>query len=91
MANLRDTIDGINEKAWEAAMAGTGRAKDADILAVQIDHPFSGEAHFERVKQDRRTYYRLVGQRVPGGALTDAKHARESIAYWRTKGWIANG
>ena len=58
---------------------------DTDILSARAVHPICGPLHYERVSQDRRIYYRLGPS---GGSITDAKHARESIAYWRSKGWI---
>ena len=47
---------------------------DADILAYAGFHPDYGDVNYERVRQDRRTYYRLVGKRLPSFGLTDAKH-----------------
>lgn len=64
---------------------------DVDIMAARINHPAYGAAQFERVTQDRRTYYRLTGERFPTMGITTAKGARENITYWQTKGWIVNG
>jgi hypothetical protein len=65
---------------------------DADILAVRAIHPIAGELRYERVRQDRRTYYRLVtGRGVGGGSVTTPEFARLTIAYWREQGWLQEG
>jgi hypothetical protein len=58
---------------------------DVDILAVRVVFPLEGvPRHFERTRQDRRTYYRMN----PSGIFTNAAGARRMIEYWRVKGWI---
>lgn len=59
--------------------------EDADILGAVAQHPVCGRLTFERVYQDRRWYYRIAPN---GGGMTDATHARETVAYWRGKGWL---
>jgi hypothetical protein len=62
---------------------------DADILDVSAVHPeFKCVMDFEPVRQDRRQYYRLRMNGQGGGSLTDLQHARETVAYWREKGWL---
>lgn len=63
------------------------------ITSIIAQHPDFGRLAFETARQDRRTYYRLImltsdGERTTGN-LTDEKHALETIAYWREKGWLA--
>lgn len=70
-----------------------GAPPDADILEAEArcpdDHAMAGQRlQFDRVRQDRRWYYRLLISGRPGGSLTDAKHARQTIAYWRDRGWL---
>ncbi len=62
---------------------------DRDILDWKGNHPAYGEFHFEPVRQDRRTYYRTTGPRLPIMGMTTAKGAREQIVYWQSKGWGA--
>jgi hypothetical protein len=63
------------------------RTPAADILQARAHHPEMGDLWFELARQDRRIYYRLKVNGKGGGALTDEKHARQTIAYWREKGW----
>ena len=69
------------------------KPNDNDILNARATHPICGALQFERAQQDRRTYYRLVmvlmGTRR-GGSLTTAQSARETIAYWESRGWLDN-
>ncbi len=61
--------------------------EDTDITSIVAIH--EGDVMtFERAKQDRRLYYRMLRNGHGTGSLTTAKGARESIAYWRTKGWL---
>jgi hypothetical protein len=59
---------------------------DTDITIARATHLY-GELRFERATQDRRTYYRMLRNDRGTGSLTSAKVARETIAYWRSKGW----
>ena len=69
---------------------GTTNNDDNDITSVRgMTASFGTICRYERVRQDRRVYYRLLINGRSGGSLTDAKHARETIAYWREKGWIS--
>ena len=66
---------------------------DTDILTIVAQHPDSKGCvretmGFERVRQDRRIYYRMLVDGNGSGSLTTAKGARETIAYWRVKGWV---
>lgn len=79
---------GIEDRAEGTDMRKpTPTIDDSDITSVVCHHPMGREYGFTRVKQDRRTYYRL-GYDQGSGSLTDAKHARETIAYWRQNGWV---
>jgi hypothetical protein len=60
---------------------------DADILNVRAVHPVIGPMRFERARQDRRIYYRIVDG-SGGCGLTDAHHARLTIDHWRNAGWL---
>ena len=64
-------------------------ADDADILNMTATVPMHGTATYQRVLQDRRIYYSLTRNGNRTGILTTAKGARETIAYWKTKGWTA--
>ena len=61
---------------------------DTRILAARATHPTFGVLHFEAVMQNHRTYYRLLTDGRSSGSLTDATHAKETIEYWRMKGWL---
>ena len=63
---------------------------ETEITAIRAEHPICGSLRFETVRQDRRLYYRLLANSRSGGSLTDEKHARETIAYWRANGWIVD-
>lgn len=60
---------------------------DLDITTATAIHPDMGNLSWERTKQDRRVYYRMLRNGRGTGSLTTAKGARETIAYWHTKGW----
>ena len=62
---------------------------DADIVTTVAVHPGYGKLYFARISQDRRTYYRLMCNSTTG-SLIDALHARQTIAYWGSKGWIVS-
>lgn len=66
-----------------------------DILQA-VAHTDDGRTlWFGTQRQDRRTYFKLQWRDTADGpmrsadSLTDAAHARETIAYWRSRGWIA--
>lgn len=60
---------------------------DTDIIEAEARH--DGQVlTFERARQDRRLYYRLLINGKGGGSLTDALHARRTIAHWRERGWL---
>ena len=65
---------------------------DSDILAVRAEFPSHVcpvPYHFERARQDGRVYYRLVNAYGEScGVFTPAASARQTIAYWREKGWL---
>jgi hypothetical protein len=63
---------------------------DRDITHVRALHETFGAMRYERATQDRRTYYRLLLNGRSTGSLTDALHARQTIEYWRQKGWLTN-
>lgn len=69
-------------------------ANDRHITTLIAEHLIMGLVRFDRIRQDRRTYYRLTwirdGFEHSGGSLTDRAHAEQTIAYWRDKGWIAS-
>ena len=61
---------------------------DRDILTAVARH-LDDRMRFERVRPHRgRTYYRLLADDRPSAVVMDATRARETIAYWRAKGWI---
>ena len=60
-----------------------------DIVAAKANQPPGETLGFVRVSQDRRNYYGLTVDGRRTGSLTTAEHARQTIAYWQTKGWIA--
>ncbi len=62
--------------------------EDSDVLGIAANHPHHGRLRYERVRQDRRWYYRLLRGEHGTGSLTDATHARQTIEYWRTQGWL---
>ncbi len=67
-------------------------ADDADILNTTATITICGDTapyEYRRVLQDRRIYYGLTRNGNTTGILTTAKGARETIAYWKTKGWTA--
>ena len=67
-----------------------GVLNDADILSVTAEHPTMGRLRYERTYQYqwRKVYYRLLYGEKGTGSLTDEKHARATVQYWREKGWI---
>ena len=67
----------------------TPSTPDDVITTVVAHHPICGRLSFARVRQDRRTYYQLQ-RGGSAGCLTDRAHAEQTIAYWRSKGWIVN-
>jgi hypothetical protein len=62
---------------------------DTDITSVRGYHPDFETISFERVKQDRRIYYRMLANGKGTGSLTTPQGARQTIAYWRSKGWVS--
>ncbi len=67
-----------------------GIIRDADITSVVALRDGS-EYRFERTYQSLKVYYRLLRDGKGTGSLTDATHARQTIAYWRERGFIPAG
>jgi hypothetical protein len=63
-------------------------AEDDPIFRVRARHPLCGDLRFVKVRQDRRDYCSLRRDNAGSGSLTTITAARQTVEYWRGKGWI---
>lgn len=61
---------------------------DDPIFRVRARHPLCGDLRFVKVRQDRREYCSLRRGDAGSGSLTSLTMARQTVEYWRAKGWI---
>ena len=75
----------MNTQPTDRQRAELHAKDDSDILNAKAHHAYGDLAYIRR-HQDGRTYYAMTVAGRQSGILTTAVHARQTIAYWTSKG-----